>query len=1451
MIPLRPWLSAMAVASAAAAQEVAPVLAYDLGGEPPGLLRDRSGNGAHAIVPAGLPAVASPTGQATVFDGSRCLTARETAPLVLRERLTLDVWLRYDAVESQGCVLDKQGEVYRIAVLPGGAFYFGLKGEGSRADLNASGLRPGQWQRITATFDRPEMTLYLDGIQVGRMSWNHAIDPGGPLHLGAKSRLYDRFRGALDAVHIYDVARAPRPGDETRYRGRGVSAMPAKLTVGRADGSIRVSTGAIAAVFDEAGGGLLALRAGDHELVRSHGIPPLGATLFESRHYDGSHDVSPDALVEGRWRSAGLTVTQAESAVTLTCRGSLDFPDDDGIDVTLTYALRAGERRIRVTVLAEPHGAFRGRFLRSLGVTQPLCLNPRQRVILPGDQGVREDIRSQYQFHTHVTFLDAPDRNCWRHFLIDQDTDHSYTMWRSESWETAGLSGFRGRQAPGWIGVYDREGGALFAYEGMSNRAPKCLAIDTDGGATGTTWLRGPTHAALHPAAPEARQTLFGVLHTLDWVFFAGEAAFEQPERDLASAWGQSADPSAGLPALAPLEDTLQPWTAGPAPAAVTPIVEGGIPLPRGAIRQADQVRLFVSDTETPLAARPPAYWPDQSIKWLLLIFPLQPHPILRAEPGHGEGDEVRFRVTLRHGDDVSCRLVFGPAVSLGRLLTPVTVAERDGGIDLDTGPLQVQIATGTEWLRGVRLQDREVLRAAGQPQAFVDFLRPDKAGYRSGSTHPTGSPDPGPVTVTGIAIEEQGLRTIIRLEGMAQSHEPARVIMRLEAWAGTPFLKITHTVEFLHADPRTALVRRLGLRLPLVLQPESLSCLAGGQDGPLPLPAATQVGLTQTAPNAYRAWRAEAAQPWLQAVESKARCDGWLDLRDANAGVCVVQRNMWQESPKELRYHAADRALTVAYWPDSVPLMDMRRYSLYPHQAQGETAPANQRWVLDDYYANDPVRGISKTHETFLIFHAPELAPAAVAAVAADVQSRPLLYAGWEGYARTGITVPLPPVVGTAFARTNAAAQDLADWWLFHQRAWGWYGMWDYGDVQHHYRDGYGRIFPVDVLARILALPREQRGKLKPGGAYPAVQDYFTQNDWAYDNGRWGWGNTEGLVNHFMSQMYLRSGHRDLFFFIEANARHARDVDARHAGKWFGRGTRHGVQHWSDGDHEERQTTFTEQRFHYLLTGDARTREWNRDLAENWYLKAPCSVHADHSGRSYGLLFRWEITGDPELGRVLRDYMRALATPAGIAISTPVAFPEARASGPAQGLNEPNMFFHTFGGMHAMLEYWYLTQDEQVGASILRTADEAVRQGPAVAGDMLRKAVAFAARHAADPAPYRQALRDWCGGAGKRYAFQPVTHNRDHWTGESSFLYGNVSGGLFWANDALYVLGALDPEPTIAADTLSAMAEREEQPRLPRSPLPRGSWQDEYDRPEFQEHLRDRLSGAPAKRER
>lgn len=675
----------------------------------------------------------------------------------------------------------------------------------------------------------------------------------------------------------------------------------------------------------------------------------------------------------------------------------------------------------------------------------------------------------------------------------------------------------------------------------------------------------------------------------------------------------------------------------------------------------------------------------------------------------------------------------------------------------------------------------------------------------------------------------------------MAKASEPARVVMRLEAYVGKPFIRLFHTVEFLHKDPRRAFVRRMGLHLPLTLS-GAMRVTAGGEEGPVTLPDAADHGLTQTSHLDARVWSRAKGERHRVIHQATHRSRGWIDVANDQSGVAVVLRDMWKEAPKELVVRE-DRGVSIDadLWPASCPLMDVRRYSNYPHRAQGESVSWDPEWVLKSYYPNAPFVGVSKSHVLTLIFHPGELDVDEIDAAAADVQSRPLVYSGWKRYADAGVTLPAVDPSDENFKRSTASFFNVAKWWLFHQKAYGWYGMWDYGDVRHRYRSGYGRIFTPDGLRKLLAMPESERdAKYKQ---FEHRQDYFTQNDWAFDNGRWGWSNTEGLCNYAMSLAYLMTGDRDLFFFVEANARHVRDVDARHAGKFFGRGTRHGVQHWSDGNHEERQTTFTEQRFHYLLTGEHRTREWNRTLSDEFYLTTTCRNHASHSGRSYGLLFRWEITGDPKLEKIMRNYMRVLAQPEGIAISADVAFPEAKIVGEPEDVNGGSMFFHVFGAMHAMLEYYYLTGDEVVRDSIIKTADHAIDHASNRRGvGNYRKAVAFAARHASDGDKYRQALRDWITGAGSGYAFEQVSHNPMHWHGPGSFLRGNVSGGLFWFQDASYVMGALAKDPELSEKKRAEFDERSAEPVIPERRIPPESWQSEFDQPEFDAYLRDRM---------
>ena len=164
-------------------------------------------------------------------------------------------------------------------------------------------------------------------------------------------------------------------------------------------------------------------------------------------------------------------------------------------------------------------------------------------------------------------------------------------------------------------------------------------------------------------------------------------------------------------------------------------------------------------------------------------------------------------------------------------------------------------------------------------------------------------------------------------------------------------------------------------------------------------------------------------------------------------------------------------------------------------------------------------------------------------------------------------------------------------------------------------------------------------------------------------------------------------------------------------------------------------------------------------------------------------------------------------------------------------------MFFHTFGAMHALLEYQYLTGDPDLKAALIRMADHYVAQKRR--SYTFRKAVAFAAMHAADPAPYRKVLDDWMRSGASYQLFHMVTDTPKHWTGETALLRPGVSGQWFWLNDVFYVLARLEREPEPTAEQLADFA------RLNavgyRRGFARESWQSDYDRPDLADYLRDR----------
>jgi len=1407
-----------------------PVAAWTFNGQLRRMARDVAGDRHHAIAHADTTYVDAPGGKALAFDGrDTCLMVPGRPELAMSDTVTVDVWVMVDEVDraEPQCVVEKGGERYRIQ-LQGSSAMFGLKGEGMRMDLGGGKLTAGAWHRITGVFDRPNASLYVDGELVGQQTWDHAADAGGDLCIGAKAGSVYLFRGKIDELRIYDYPRPPLPTDAPSTQVIGVATVKpadAKMEVEDVDGGVTVDTGAISFELTQRGA-LRSLTVGDQAIVADNDAPFFAASVLESEDYDGWSDCAIGDVIEATWQPGTHDFKHDDNSFTAALTGRLTFPAGDRIDCSLTVGTSAGSPFLTVTAALQPEGAFENRFIRSAALRLPLALNKRKRVVQAGDRGVQWNTRHWYQFHvnTRQQLMNEPGHNIWRHFAIDQNTDQDYHIWRSESAATTALTMQRGIQAPGWMGVYDERAGLVLAYRGFAERTPKSLRVEADDSGEALIYLWHPGLPALDFNSPQAA-AVFGEPHVTDWLAFADDFNFCQPDLALAKRWGveglASDPPARNEPPCTDLN-----LLDAPAADSEAPLVSGGVPLPRGALTDPTNLRLRHDGANVPVQTRIMAYWPDKSIKWLLLTFPADGGEVQGAS---GEGDALTFDLTRRDGTKSAYRLDFGGTAKMGVPQVALDASQDGDAISINTGPLQLEVVNEAAWLRSVNFEGKNVL-AEGGARSFIDFLRADNS-YPSTTTHAQGRLDDGGFVPETMELEEAGpLRALVRLQGHTDAEEPTRVIVRIEAYAGRSALRVFQSAEFLHNDVREAYIRRMGIDLPLA-STQGAKVTVGGQDGPVALADGIRAGIKQHSHLGYRAWHRAAGERFLRFDEAKHRCRGWLDMTGPNGGVTVMLRDMWQQFPNELAADTERGHLTAYFWPESEPLMDVRRYSNYPHRSQGESAGTESNWVETNYYGQEQFVGVSKTHEILLYFHGPQVAGQQIDAVAADFQRPPLVYAGADLYLNSGVLLPQPVPDPERFPRADANLDHYARFWMHHQRLWGWYGIWDYGDIQHYYRGGYGWIVPADKLVELLQDPPEDYQTIDVRKW--RMGDYRPNHEWAFDNGRWGWTNTEGLPGLYMQRQYMRTGDREMYFFAEAMARHVRDVDMRHDGRWLGLGTRHGVQHWSDGNHEERQTTHSDFRYVHYLSGDMRSRDFANFLYERIYSQRDVSIHAAHSGRLQGLLTWWEMTGSDEVADILEKYIPCFLVDEGLCISPSVDFPEVKCLSQERDVNGESMFFWTFGAGHGVLEYYELTRDEALKRALIKVADLALASGRM---GNFRKAVIFAARHADDPAPYLERLNEYAQGSS--HLVQTVPHNPDFYGGSRGMLRGAVSGSLFVMNDVPYLMSVLDGDPERTEEQWADIRRVDEQGG-PLRGAPMLSWQSEYDRPELAEYLR------------
>lgn len=187
-----------------------------------GFVPEKTGSGMDLLIHGEAELVEGLDGKAMWFPGEEFYATTDNhPPLRMTNQVTVDVWIKPDEATQQGlnCVIEKGGNRYRVMVSSGGTAYFGVKNQDERGDLSTDfSMLPDEWTRITGVFERPILQLYVDGDLVEEGIWDHDMDAGGDLFVGAVRGRQHFFKGVIDTIAIYNTPRPPQDGDYEALR---------------------------------------------------------------------------------------------------------------------------------------------------------------------------------------------------------------------------------------------------------------------------------------------------------------------------------------------------------------------------------------------------------------------------------------------------------------------------------------------------------------------------------------------------------------------------------------------------------------------------------------------------------------------------------------------------------------------------------------------------------------------------------------------------------------------------------------------------------------------------------------------------------------------------------------------------------------------------------------------------------------------------------------------------------------------------------------------------------------------------------------------------------------------------------------------------------------------------------------------------------------------------------